>query len=208
MRGINLIPMQRRIHRRVRLRLRVWTFALIGAVALMALACGLLRARVPVAAVSDGELDRLAARISELNASLVVASRAAADRELDRDTLTLLRDQPDWSLLLELLASQTGQQTVLREIRLTPVAPTPTSPAARPAGKTAPRQIELPSIFKLELRGLCRSTAGVSQFVERIEKTRIFSDAKLVRTGREPFLSGIASNFELECMLGRMRGEK
>jgi Tfp pilus assembly protein PilN len=213
MRSINLIPVQRRVYRRVRRRLRIWTFALAGAVGLMVLACGLLRARVPVAAPTDAELTKTAARLNELNACLAAASTVAADREWNQNALAMLNDQPDWSLLLQLLASQIDEQTVLREVRLTPASGAPTAPgitpAARQSGRTAaPRQIELPSRFKLELRGLCRSPAGVSQFVANVEKLGVVSDVKLVRTGREPFLAGIASNFELEGTLGEMRGEK
>jgi hypothetical protein len=209
MRSINLIPAQRRVQRRARRRLRFWPLVLAGAAGLMAIACGVLRARVPAVVVTDAELAKVSTRLGELNTSLAGATKVAADREFNRSTLALLKDQPDWSLLLELLAAQTQEQTVLREIRLTPIAQAAVAPTVKEAGKTPPpRQIELPAKFKLELRGLCKSPAGVSQFVANIEKLGIFSDVKLLRTGREPFLTGVASNFEMECTLGETRGAK
>jgi Tfp pilus assembly protein PilN len=216
MHGINLIPVRRLMYRRTRRHLRGWALILTAAALLMALTCGYLRARVPVARATDAELAKVSARLGQLHAGFSAASGVETELNLNRSILALLKDQPDWSLLLELLAAQTDEQTVLREIRLTPLTqltlastpPAPSSIAKRADKAAVAAKLDLPSRFKLELRGLCKTPAGVSRFVANIENLGVMSEVKLIRTGREPFLSDIASSFELECVLGEVRGGK
>ena len=216
--AINLIPARRRYARRMQARGKAWLVIALASGVGLAVGCFTLRARVPKIVVTQQERTRIEAHIVTSHQQLVSLSTSAASAEQDQTTAEILLAQPDWSLLLRTLAAKTGQRAVLREIRLKPspvnavllastISPAGTPPKPAP-GATPARPIHVPGRFTLELSGLTRSQEEVSQFVTDLEKLGLFDDVKLVRTGREPFLDGVASNFNLECTLSDRGGDK
>jgi len=115
-----------------------------------------------------------------------------------------LKEDPDWSLMLSLLANTLGEQLVLRECRIE----TLTSPGNDKPGQ--PDQAAAETIdtiwprrrFRLTIRGSGRSQADVSNLVLRLERMELFEEVKLVDTSLEPFLVGKAISFRIECSLG------
>ncbi len=110
-------------------------------------------------------------------------------------------EQPDWSLLLAMLSSALGDETVLRSIRLQ--APPEAAPGAAggsgtPGGAAAARTLQP---ITLEVTGLGRTQQVVSEFVLRLEHTPLFEMVRLVDTRREPFLNDHAVVFRIECVL-------
>jgi Tfp pilus assembly protein PilN len=96
--------------------------------------------------------------------------------------------QPDWSILLALLASTLEDEIVLRSVRLV-------SGAAEEGDQ---REAGAPN---LDFAGLGQSQAAVSRFVLRLEEISLFRSVKLLDTRREPFLDGHAITFRVECVL-------
>jgi Tfp pilus assembly protein PilN len=186
MNGVNLIPTVRRQSRRRRTRLRRWAIACIG-YGLM-LGAGSMAVKHVWAGRPEvaGELAAANARGADLNNQITRLRRELAEVESSRQTMLMVTQQPDWSILLAKLGTVLDEQTVLREVKLAP-ARTPTA-AQQPEAS-----------YLLELRGLGKEQSAVSQFVSRLQQTGLFDDVRLVRTGREPFLNGAAVSFEVAC---------
>ena len=104
-------------------------------------------------------------------------------------------EQPDWSLLLAMLSSALGDETVLRSVRLQ--AP----PEAAPGGTTGAGSARTLRPITLDLSGLGRTQQIVSEFVLRLEHTPLFKTVRLVDTRRELFLNDHAVVFRIECVL-------
>lgn len=207
--AINLIPARRLAARRLRRRALLWGTSL----GLYALAIGgtwpvitATRGDDPLARIhSDIELARAARQ--RATAALDGVSRQLAKAAVTREFTSEVADRPDWTSLLNVLGGSLGSDTALRDVQLTPAseATSATTPVGRSPGAapgTAPALPGTPSSYKLTLRGISRSQAAVSGFVASLEKARLFDQVRLLRTGREPFLSETAVSFDIECLLG------
>ncbi|MDB5301979.1 MAG: hypothetical protein JWO87_3642 [Phycisphaerales bacterium] len=203
MRSINLIPAPRRDAKRRRGHLR-WCAAgcggFSGAVLLAAIACRVLWGGGEPGldrqlTIAQEEVRRADAAFTEARNELASVNAAnAADRQI--------AGQPDWSLLLALVADRAGNEVVLRSLSVTPrpveiIAAKP-APAA---GKPAPPPPAPSRSLMLMASGLGKSQPAVTQFALRLEKTGLFSRVRLIDTSRENFLADEATAFHLECSL-------
>ena len=101
-----------------------------------------------------------------------------------------ITDQPDWSLVLNYLADELlGENIVLSGCSLAP---------AQGAGE-GDRIHHTP--LTLTLSGYGRTTPDVSQFILRLEQTKLFDQVQLARSDREPFLQDQAIAFEAHCVI-------
>jgi hypothetical protein len=128
-----------------------------------------------------------------------VRAEIAKAQEVQR-TIQLVTDGPDWGLLIDALGREFGDDAVMKEARLSVHAPAVAG--AGPVKPTAATRTR----YKLELRGLARSQAGVSRLVSRMETAGVFEEVKLNRTGREGFLNSTAVSFEIECAMSDQPG--
>lgn len=219
MNSVNLIPRSRRLARRRRTHLRRCAAGCAAYALALGAACAAgwgawderdpaLRTRLTEV---TGQIDRIESRIATAR-----AETATARAELF--AARTVAEQPDWSLLMRLLADRTGEDVVLRGLKLRPSAgpgegtpssptaarPTPTVPAppraAAPAVAARPAAGGPPTLL-LDVNGLARSQLAVSQFVLRLEQMGLFGRVTLRDTGREPYLSGEAVAFKIECSL-------
>lgn len=187
--AVNLIPAHRLTARHRRARLRAWAWALCAYAIVLALAC----AAVTLLQVDPETSEALRQVESARNANrkaaatLVEVTKRLTQAQAARGTVQVLSDQPDWSFLFAALANRLGDDAVLRDVRLR------CTTGAKP---------ESTARYKLEVRGLGRTQAAVSRFVAELEKTDLFDEVRLLRTGREPFLTGTAVTFDLDCTLG------
>lgn len=197
MKSVNLIPALRRDAKRRRAHVAV-AAAACGAYAAV-LACGLGAAHLVWAAdrgaaegvarrldTTHDDIRRLTGRAAELRAEL---TRARATLEANRT----IAEQPDWSVLMALLAGTTGDDVVLRSVSVAP--PPATSNTATPAGKESDEVV-------LELAGVGQTQLAVSRHVLRLEQTGLFAKVTLLETGREAFLNAPAIGFRLRCSFG------
>ena len=196
---VNLIPAPRRQAKRRQTRVRLW---LTGCVVYTAL---WFAAFVAAQVVVRSEDRALRATFVEASAQVqeVEKTVAALRGRIGRDEARLasghaVGEQPDWSLLLAMLSSALGDETVLRSIRFQ--APPEAAPGGPRGGGGSDVARTLPPIT-LDLTGLGRTQQVVSEFVLRLEHMPLFKQIRLVDTRREPFLNDHAVVFRIECVL-------
>jgi hypothetical protein len=204
MKRANLIPAAR-LEQRARLhRVRTWATAL-GVYAVLAGG-----AYAACFAFGGGDSEQVLRRTQEsadrfreagkeirtLRASLAEASKQiAASRSLAQN--------PDWSLLLAMVSSNLSDDVVLERCFLAP------ADSAGSGGRNAgppPGAEVLYQRYLLDLRGFSRTQTGASQFVLRLERSRLFESVRLVRTHKAQFLDGQAVTFRIECVLNGKGG--
>jgi len=197
MQSANLMPRHRLDARQRRNRLRLW---LAGGSIYAALVLG---GYVLCCSLWAGNPDALTEELQDASRRIGQSRSAASNlqRELAAAEATLKANesvgkQPDWSLLLRLLSKCTGPDVILRQCRLNGESSQP----ARDGSSKRPDQGE--GRFILRLAGYGQAQASVSKFVFALEQTTLFEEVKLVRARREPFLSGHAVAFQVDCVLG------
>ncbi len=193
--GVNLIPAARRQTKQRRVRVRWW---LTGCAVYSALWIAVFVTAQVVVRSEDralrGKLLESSARVREAEKT-VATLRGRIGRDQARlSSGRAVGEQPDWSLLLAMLSSALGDETVLRNIRLQ--APPEAAPGA--VGTSAARTLRP---ITLDLTGLGRTQQVVSEFVLRLEHTPLFKKVRLVDTRREPFMNDHAVVFRIECVL-------
>ena len=214
MNGVNFIPRQRRESSRRRARLAAWAIAASAYALLCVVAFAASGTMDPVEdpttatklAQLPGEIDASQRALTSLHAQLDEAqARLDAARAVAR--------QPDWSVLLGMLAQSVGDDVVLTTCKLqadrpadrtdaTPRVGSTRSPGAAGASPTAAATVAPGSRFTLELGGLGRTQASVSQFVLRLEQLGLFERVTIVKTGREMFGEHESIGFRLEATIG------
>jgi hypothetical protein len=193
---VNLIPRQRTQRLRRQARRRTWVT--LCSVYAMFLAVASIVARV--SGVSDDRVLRQEYELASARAAQEQQSVQGMRDEL-RQMGTMLRanrtvgDQPDWSVLLALLARACGEDVVLREVAL-----------GLPGDMRRAAAVDAPSpasdaALLVTVGGLGRSQQAVTQFVVRLEDCGLFRQVTLLDTRREPLLSSDAVAFRLECAL-------
>jgi Tfp pilus assembly protein PilN len=195
MKEVNLIPVSWLDARRRRKRVRLWAGG--GSIYALAL-CGVLLAHANIGA---GDSQPLTEEIGAIRARAQQSSQAAmaVQRDLARAKGVLnasqaVSDQPDWSIVLALLARRLGDEAMLRRVDLRPIAGATPSPSAAGAGCQAP--------YLLKLSGCGRSPEAVSRFVLALERTGTFDQVKTIKASREPFQEIEVVGFQVECAVG------
>ena len=197
---VNLIPASTLTARQKGRRGRWWIAACLTYLAILGaayLGCWLKwdRGKGP----GEDGMKEVVAQIEQANrrmAALRIATSAiAAKIEANR----AVGNQPDWSVLLAMVAKSLGQDVVLKHCRLELES---SKLALKEASASADPRNDGKKHFLFELSGLGRSQTAVSQFVLRLERAGLFDRVKLIRTSREKFLSGNAVSFQLACSLG------
>jgi len=208
------MPAPRRQAKVCRARVRQWLAvggAFVGMLVMICITCHKTWGVGPDPLVDEirQTTDRIEASgrtISELQEQLV-ASRWKLD------TFRGVGQQPDWSVLLTLLADGLGNEVVLRSCELDEIM----IPLERTAGRRGgPRVITTSRLedkaermaFVLRVAGFGRSQTAVSLFVLRLERSGMFDNVRIVSTVREPFLNAKAIAFRLECSLEGTTGRK
>jgi Tfp pilus assembly protein PilN len=188
-RGVNLVPADRREARRRHRRVQAW----ITACAVYAVAWVVVHVAIQVTSASDDRM--LRGEIEQVRADVQEQETALAALKLDRQQAVAqlhanlaVGRQPDWSILLALLASTLEDEIVLRSVRLV-------------SGAAGERETGGSGVTNLDFAGLGQSQAAVSRFVLRLEEISLFRSVKLLDTRREPFLDGHAITFRVECVL-------
>ena len=199
MNQINLIPASRREAKARRTRLIRW------GIVLGLYAGALLGAHFVCGACWSGDSHLLAAetrasaaRLREANRTMLSLHGELTQTEEKLRSAQAVGRQPDWGVLLGLLARNVGDDIVLEFCRLRQDAP--------PRSKKASAVAERDQPLLLDLGGLAMSQAIVSQFVLRLEKTGLFDQVRLVNTAQRTFLKKDAVAFRLECLLSGQGG--
>jgi len=193
----DLIPAPIRMARRRAARVRSWT-SICGAY-LCILLCAYGAVATAVDSDPSGLSERLAARVKENEKQQAQVKDIASKLQNARRVLDAnhaVGDQPDWSILLAMVARMTQEQVVLRSFQVAPRSPAvpETKPAAE--GETDSGR------FLLKIKAFARSQDEVMAFVARLEREGLFENVALLESKREPFGSAEAVGFSLDCGLG------
>lgn len=206
MKCFNLMPADRRQAKACRTRMRQWLApgaAFVGAMIMVCVVCHSTWGVGP-----DPHATQIRAAVLSIDASRSTVAdlkKELVASQWKLDTFKGVGRQPDWSVLLALLADGLGRDVVLKRCELNEIAvPSPGSPS----GSGRVKNVSLKEkgddsqiAFALTVAGYGRSQTAVSQFVLRLERSGVFNNVRLVSTMREPFLNAKAIAFRLECSL-------
>ncbi len=217
MRSVNLVPPEFVIARRRADRARIWT-AVAMVYSVIALSTGALA--WSAGRVGGENKDRLAdlneltqkqdASLQKAREELSVATRKiAAAREVSV--------HPNWTLLLRAIAGFRGADVVLSGLSIKPIMPevprstgTKSGPAALNATNATGGQSETNPIgYLMRLDGEARAQRSVTDFVLRLESSRVFATVRLVESKSRAQTVGSGKDartweivgFSLECKL-------
>jgi hypothetical protein len=202
---VNMIPAGRLQVKRLKARWRLW--ARVGG------AYGVLLAVVLLSSYAlwneDDrtvlqELQSASQRIQNGTASVIEARKNLAVATAAFQASQVIKDQPDWSRLLALLADDLGEDVVLNGCRLLALDDQAGDLMARiePLQGTSAASLAFgPRQYQLQMTGFGKTRHSVSEFTLRLERTGLFSTVRCVRSDRQSFLDGEAMAFTVECQL-------
>jgi Tfp pilus assembly protein PilN len=202
--AVNLIPQHRRQEQRRKQRMRLWVaIALVYMlllVGLWAVAAGL--SGRGSRAVSE-ELAHVAGQIEDTQTALRQLEPRLAQVQTTLAASRSIGDQPDWSVLLLLLADLLGEQNVLVSCTLTPNDPSGAIPFSQGSVVAAPEPMsnQTADAYLLVLSGMGQNHEAVSDYVLRLEDTKLFAHVELLETHKAPFHRGHAIAFSINCQL-------
>lgn len=201
MTSFNLIPGHRREARRRQRRTRAWAIGCAAYATVLLGAYVLSRATWsgPDSALA-GDLVETAAQTEQQSRQVLILRGQIQKARLTLESNRAVGDQPDWSVVLALLARNLDDDLVLKRCKLQPEV---VRKAAGSPQHAAGAQANEPERFTLEISGFGRSQKAISQFALRLERTNLFQKVTLVQTNREPFVTGRAMAFQIRCLLGR-----
>jgi hypothetical protein len=186
---VNLLPAKRmeaiRMHRAVR-----W-WILGGCVYTGLLAIGGLAYSIN-AAVTGMHSDQstvVSAKLDAARAQREQLARRVTDLRSRVDAAQSVGHHPNWSVMLQFMASERGEGIAFERCELRRVEEQIASP--RPASD-APPTTEAPKMrtrLQLRVTGLSDSLAGVHHFVEKLESSKVFDRVELDETGVADVLS-------------------
>ena len=212
MNGINLIPSHRLVMRRRAARVRMWMCIAPACVLLLSGSYGYLlgtwdtnagevqdrlSALEPEIAAREGENADQKRRLDEAKAALAAARSVGA--------------QPNWGLLVAYVAQKLGEEAVLSDLVLEPVAAAPATgaspPPTRSAGKPSPAEAATrPASYRLTLSGLALTQEAVTRLALALSDPALFDRVKLVESKRSTFSGAEAVAFRIECAIDEQEG--
>ena len=201
MNAVNLIPAHRRDaqHRRRRVRIWIGLCAVYGL--LLTVGYGACYAKWGGGGDDlDQQLIHTQTQIDSADMTIQRLGTQLTEVRMEMEAVQAVAEQPDWSVLLALLAKVRGEDVVLKRCEVQPTRRA--EPTASAADNQTPQEPTADRSFLIRLVGYARSQAAVSKFVLRLEDARLFDHVTVMRTTREPFLEDQAVAFHLQCMLG------
>ncbi len=207
--AINVIPARRVMAHRRRQRLMLWAWVCgvyAAAIAVSVIASGIAR-HADHSAVSG----RLTAARTANDAHRAEISAMAARVSLARRMIAVHEEvarQPDFSVLLAMIATFVSDDVTLTRLDLSPVmsTPSPTTATSSKSSKSAsdaakPRETTL-TAYRVDVVGLGRTLADVNAFVLRLEGSGLFDRVELLGTQREVRAGQELVSFQLRGTLG------
>ena len=204
--GINLIPAHRLLAMQRRIRVRLWMRIDSICICVLLIICAVVMPLFDQSATSVAdELVFLDKKATGMNRSISALLPELSEVKLTLDASRAMQKQPDWSVLLALLANLQGGQIVMRNVQTKPMGGGHV--AAGGSEVVSAEEISAAgdnrSGYKLVLGGMGKTQNAISQFVLRLEQCGLFERVRGIMTNRESFMSDHAVSFELLCTMGR-----
>ena len=206
MTGINLIPAHRILAMQRRIRVRLWMRIDSICICVLLIICAVAMPLFDQSATSVAdELVFLDKKSTDMNRSISALLPELSEAKLTLDASRAMQKQPDWSVLLALLANLQGDQIVMRNVQTKPMGGGHV--AAGGSEVVSAEEISAAgdnrSGYQLVLGGMGKTQNAISQFVLRLEQCGLFERVRVIMTNREGFMSDHAVSFELLCTMGR-----
>ena len=208
MRSANLIPAYRLAARQRHRRVKVWTSAgiayMLVLLGIYATCCGLWGHGLGTV---TGDQEATSARMQEVSRRIRAAHSELEALDQRVKAGQAVENQPDWSVLLAVLPESAGGDIVLAQCELMPDRPAATAgagPVFNPRSLTGGEikcERDTAATYSLRIVGFGQTIAAVLRFAQELERMELFDQVRLVRTNGEPFLSGTATRFQIECSL-------
>lgn len=199
MNGVNLMPMHRRQTQRRLGRVRLWTtIAVVVSIGAVVAEGALWSAWRGSGTDLAAESDRLASQIAD--GEKQVAAGKASVREIRKqlEADRQVADQPDWGLLLSLVAEKLGPEAALNQCRLeAPKDAIKEVPSARGKGADRAKQSRL----ILVLSGIAKTQDAASQVALALKGLNLFDAVSLIEARRATFMGKDAVTFRIECAI-------
>lgn len=193
--GCNLIPSRRIYARRRARRVRLWLSVVPGVASLLMGVYAWLNTAwtTDTAAVQTAinEVDRAS---EDLRAAINRDRAQAAQSGILLAAHKAVGEQPDWGILLYILSAKLGDDTVLSNCVLEPMAP----PGARALEGSRPTR------FRLTLFGIARDQDAVSRLVLSLESeaaSTLFDQVRILESKRINLGGRDAIGYRIECHL-------
>jgi hypothetical protein len=194
MNGVNLIPMYRREVKARKARVVKWSLAVGAYLALLVAGYMLLdRYATDNSQSLNSQSRRASAELGGAHRLVQAMGQELTQTSRKLQTVQEIGGQPDWGALLAVISKNTSENIALNYCRMERSSSADSAPkAASPAG-------DIPTV--LELGGVAKVQADVSDYVLQLEKLGLFEKVKMVKTSREMYLGQEAVGFRLECVL-------
>ena len=200
MTSFNLIPTRRLEVKSRRARMRTWI------IACTAYAVGIVGAYALYQSTSEGpdvaladDITKAAAETEKWDRQVRMLRGKVGKARLTLEANRAVGEQPDWAVVLALLAKNLDDDLVLKRCKLEPEAVEKSKKPTKGEPAPAPK----PKRYILDISGFGRSQKAISQFVLRLEGSTLFEKVTAVKTNREAFMAGKAMAFQIRCLLGR-----
>lgn len=200
--SVNLLPPARRAVLHLRRRVQIWTLAIAGYGMATLGACVTLAAGEPV--VDRGETKELTALTREADqfkGEDAVNKQQVVNENARYNANKLVADHPDWSILLDLLATVRGDQAVLETVEVKPADALPGADGRAAKGGEAARG-ERVSTFDVTLNGFSRTQTGVTDFADRLQGQGVFDSVILERSSARAMGESAVIEFAIKCRIG------
>lgn len=214
MTSTNLIPAYRRDARTRRRLCRIWIAACIAHLSILMIAYPIVQTVLASDASIEVELTTVQDEIGETEKSNELIRSEVEETRTTLEATRLVENQADWSLLLTLISVELGENLVLKECVLKPRSGNVLEVSKRipmfdsRSGTRGGVPDDAPVVSIVELKGYGTTHRAVSQFVLRLERTKLFSRITLEESRREGFLQGQAIAFQLSCLLSGEKGSR
>jgi hypothetical protein len=215
MQSVNFIPARRITAKQRRRQINRWavTVSVYAMLLIGVYACSYALWGGGHAAIADEER-KTSLRVEQAKRAISTLQGELTAEEATLKANQALADQPDWSVLLVLVAGSLSDEVVLNRCDLRPGQVLETAAAGSPAPgpppsgppSPAPGAAATPGPFVLTVAGYGKTMTAVSQFVLALERLALFDQVRLIKTNREPFQSTQAVAFQIECSLGNNGG--
>jgi hypothetical protein len=199
---MNLIPAPRLAARQQ----RIWRGrGVVTCVAYAAIVAAVtLAARTVIGRSSEdmpGMLEAAQAEIDRTNSALSKVRTNLDNTESLLKSSRAIAEQPDWSLLLGLLAHRGNEEVVLKAVAVRPKDPPPAVAAPPKPGAKGGKPAGPPPepVILVSITGAAKSQETASKFALGLESTGLFSKVSLLETTRETVADLSLVSFRLEC---------
>lgn len=198
----NLLPRGLAEARACRIRRHRWMMALAAYTGALSVVCGSMwMITQPGLASASTELAELTQRNRESSQSIDAFERQFKTINDALEHRQNLSEQPDFSVLLKLIARSVDSSTVLRQLSLRGSGSDKLRATPAPSGSDRE-----PRYFVLLIQGTSAGENGVTHFSSKLAAAGLFDRVELRRTGRDLAGPGGGVAFELECFISEPAG--